>query len=149
MAAYAAQVQRAEAAMKPGQKFGLVNASPGRNEPQLIGVSPGPHTYGVMYMLIDVAFGGALSSRIGKSLAKRYLQENAEDNLTIKHYEALRFDSEAGKNYFVQYSWSDERSELSLKVQACTAKWKDCVDVPFESSNAQTKVLPGIGDQEL
>jgi hypothetical protein len=149
MAKYAAQVKSAEARMKPGQKPGLISASPGRNEPQLIGVSPGPHTYGVLFMLIDFARGGILNSPVAASLSKTHLPNSPESYVTVKHYEELRFDSEPGKNYYIQYSWSAEQSALTFFVQACAPKWKDCVNAPFESSNSQTKVLPGISDQEL
>jgi len=144
-----ARVKAADAAMKAGQKPGLINSSPGRNEPELVGVAPGTHKYGVMFMMIDVSKAHLLGNSLAFTFSKKYLPGNTEASVTVKHYEELSFNAEAGKNYSFQYVWTPDTTDLKLIVQQCSPKWDGCTSVAFDSGNAQTKVLPGVSDQEL
>jgi hypothetical protein len=153
MAKYAELVRNGEAKTPPDRKPGMINFSPGRNEPQLVGVAPGTHKYGVLYMLIANVRGGLiLENQMAKDLAAKYLPGKQQFNgyaITVKHYEDISFVAEAGKNYRFGYSWSKESLELHITLQECSTKWKECSPVPFQSENPQTKVLGGATDQEI
>jgi hypothetical protein len=149
-AKYAELVRNGEAKTPPGRKPGLVTFSPGRNEPRLVGVTPGPHKYGVLYMLIANARAGLLlDSPMAVALAAKYLPDNTALAVSVKRYEDITFTAEAGKNYKFGYSWAPETLDLHITLDECSKKWKECVSVPFQSENAQTKVLSGASDQEI
>ena len=155
MSDYAELVRQGEARTKPGQKPGLINASPGRNEPQLLGVSPGVHKYGVLFFLTDISRKLA-TTEIASVLTNKYLPKNdvlLTGNeillVTVKHYEELTFTAVAGKKYYIQYLWDKETADLRFNLVECKVDWKECSDTTFSTDKAQTKVLPVVSDQEL
>jgi hypothetical protein len=153
MSAYAETVRKAEAGRKPGQKPGLVNVSPAHNEPQMVGVTPGSHAYGVLFITIDTARKGLFSNEIAHTLADKYMPIDAlpsdDPFITAKHYEELTFSAQPGKRYLIQYVWNKDAADLHFSVSECPESWKDCTLVPFDSAKTQTVAQPGVGAQEI
>jgi len=160
MSEYAAQVRSAEAKSKPGAAPCFVCASPGRTEPRLIGIPPGKHRLSVLFKLSDID-KKLMTNKIAAGLAEKFPPEVTDENrsnnplgenvhlVIIKHYEELSFEAEPGKYYSITYSWNNEARQLQLVVNQCMANWKECTQIAFESEKTQTKVLPGLSNEEI
>ncbi len=121
-------------------EFPRNSAEAGRfDEPRIIMISPGLHSYDVEFSYLDMARGLAMSE-MAKEMVKKYNHKSKGDFVVIVHNESIEFYAEKTGYYFVSYVWDNEAIEIRIIVKQCDAEKKKCSDVPFISKSAATRL---------
>lgn len=110
-------------------------------DPQVISVEPGEHSFGVLFVFIDIP-GKLVTAELTEKLAEKYLENPGATNVryaTVKHFEELRFNVEPNRLYYIQYQFDGH--ELRYFVDECGKDGERCARATFDSSNQATKVV--------
>lgn len=122
----------------------LIKANPGvpNIEPRHISVTPGIHSLGVLYLFTDVS-NKLTTSKLATELQKRYIPNNTDQFITVKHFEELMFQCKAASTYIIDRSWNEAATEISFSVRECDSTEKNCAAINIKRNKVKSKAVSG------
>ena len=134
-----------------------INAYPNLDPPlapKKVTVDSGEHTIGVLYFFFDALFDDPKTASLwwGKYLSKNYSiqmkqkyapdltfgPDNRDHVVTVKHFEKLRFNCDAGATCVIYPVFNTEKTSVQLAVKECDSSLGKCHQI--ESTSTATKI---------
>ncbi len=122
----------------------LMKANPGlpNLEPRHISVTPGIHSFGVLYLYTDLS-KKLSTSKLATEFQKRYIPNNTDQYITVKHSEELTFQCKAASTYIIDRSWNEAATEISFSVRECDSTEKNCAAINIKRNKVKSTAVSG------